>query len=88
MKSKRFSEEQIIAVLKEADAGAKTKELCRRHGISEATFYNWKAKYAGMAVSEVRRLKELEAENSKLKRLLAEAELDKAALKDLLGRKW
>jgi putative transposase len=88
MKSKRFSEEQIIAVLKEADAGAKTKELCRRHGISEATFYKWKAKYAGMTVSEVRRLKELEAENSKLKRLLAEAELDKAALKDLLGRKW
>jgi putative transposase len=88
MKSKRFSEEQIIAVLKEADAGAKTKELCRRHGISEATFYNWKAKDAGMTVSEVRRLKELEAENSKLKRLLAEAELDKAALKDLLGRKW
>jgi putative transposase len=88
MKSKRFSEEQIIAVLKEADAGAKTKELCRRHGISEATFYNWKAKYAGMTVSEVRRLMELEAENSKLKRLLAEAELDKAALKDLLGRKY
>jgi putative transposase len=88
MKSKRFSEEQIIAVLKEADAGAKTKELCRRHGISEATFYNWKAKYAGMTVSEARRLKELEAENSKLKRLLAEAELEKAALKDLLSRKW
>jgi putative transposase len=88
MKSKRFSEEQIIAVLKEADAGAKTKDLCRRHGISEATFYNWKAKYAGMTVSEVRRLKELEAENSKLKRLLAEAELDRTALKDLLGRKW
>ena len=64
------------------------KDLCRRHGISEATFYNWKAKYAGMTVSEARRLKELEAENSKLKRLLAEAELDKAALKDLLGRKW
>ena len=79
MKSKRFSEEQIIAVLKQAEAGAKTKELCRRHGISEATFYNWKAKYAGMTVSEVRRLKELEAENSKLKRLLAEAELEKAA---------
>jgi putative transposase len=88
MKAKRFSEEQIIAVLKEAEAGAKTKELCRRHGISDATFYNWKAKYAGMTVSEVRRLKELEAENSKLKRLLADAELDKAALKELLGRKW
>lgn len=88
MKSEMFSEEQIIAVLKQADAGSKAKELCRRHGISEATFFNWKAKYAGMTVSEVRRLKELEAENSKLKRLLAEVELDRAALKDLLGRKW
>jgi putative transposase len=88
MKKKRFTEEQIIAVLKEAEAGAKTKELCRRHGISEPTFYNWKAKYAGMTVSEARRLRELEAENTKLKKLLAEAELDKAALKDLLGRKW
>jgi putative transposase len=88
MKSKRFSEEQIIGVLKESDAGAKTKDLCRRHGVSEATFYKWKAKYAGMTVSEARRLKELEAENSKLKRLLADAELDKAALKELLGRKW
>lgn len=87
MKGKRFSEEQIIAVLKESEAGAKTKDLCRRHGISEPTFYNWKAKYAGMTVSEARRLKELEQENSKLKRLLAEAELDKAALKDLLHRK-
>ena len=88
MRTKRFTEERIIGVLKEAEAGAKTKELCRKHGISEATFYNWKAKYAGMTVSEARRLKELEAENAKLKKLLAEAELDKAALKDLLGRKW
>jgi putative transposase len=88
MKGKRFTEEQIIGVLREAEAGAKTKELCRRHGISDATFYNWKAKYSGMTVSEARRLRELEAENAKLKRLLAEAELDKAALKDLLGRKW
>ena len=88
MKGKRFTEEQIIGVLKEAEAGAKTKELCRRHGISDASFYNWKAKYGTMTVSEARRLKELEAENTKLKRLLAEAELDKAALKDLLGRKW
>ena len=87
MRSKRFSEEQIIAVLKESEAGAKTKDLCRRHGISEPTFYDWKAKYAGMTVSEVRRLKELEQENAKLKRLLADAELDKAALKDLLHRK-
>jgi putative transposase len=88
MKARRFGEEQIIGVLREAEAGAKTKELRRRHGISEATFYNWKAKYAGMTVSEARRLRELEAENSKLKRLLADAELEKAALKDLLGRKW
>jgi putative transposase len=88
MKSKRFTEEQIIGVLKEGEAGAKTKELCRKYGISEATFYNWKAKYHGMSVSEARRLKDLEAENAKLKKLLAESELDKAALKDLLHRKW
>jgi putative transposase len=88
MRTKRFTEEQIIGVLKEAEAGAKTKELCRKHGVSEATFYNWKAKYSGMTVSEARRLKELEAENAKLKKLLAESELDKAALKDLLNRKW
>ena len=88
MTSTRFSEEQINGILKESEAGAKTKELCRKHGISDATFYNWKAKYAGMTVSEARRLRELEQENTKLKKLLAEAELDKAALKDLLGRKW
>ena len=88
MKKKRFSEEQIIAVLKEAEAGAKVADLCRKHGISDATFYNWKAKYAGMTVSEARRLKELEQENARLKRLLAEAELDKAAMKDLLHRKF
>ena len=88
MKAKRFGEEQIIGVLKQAEAGGKTKDLCRQHGISEATFYNWKARYAGMTVSEARRLRELETENSKLKRLLADAELEKAALKDLLGRKW
>ncbi len=88
MKSKRYTEEQIIGVLREAEAGAKTKDLCRKYGISEPTFYNWKAKYGGLTVSDVRRLKELESENSKLKKLLAESELDKAALKDLLGRKW
>ena len=88
MKGRRFTEEQIIGVLKEGDAGAKTKDLCRKHGVSEATFYNWKAKYGGMTVSEARRLRELEGENARLKKLLAEAELDKAALKDLLNRKW
>jgi putative transposase len=88
MKGKKFSDEQIVKVLRESEAGAKTAELCRRHGISTATFYNWKAKFGGMTVSDVRRLKDLEAENAKLKKLLAEAELDKAALKDLLGRKW
>ena len=88
MKKKRFSEEQIIAVLKEAEAGAKVLELCRKHGISDATFYNWKAKYAGMTVADVRRLRELESENAKLKRIVADQQLDISALKDLLGRKW
>ena len=88
MKKKRFSEEQIIAVLKEAEAGAKVLELCRKHGISDATFYNWKAKYAGMTVAELRRLRELEAENAKLKRIVADQVLDISALKDLVGRKW
>ncbi len=78
----------LSTVLREAEAGAKTKDLCRKYGISEPTFHNWKAKYSGMTVSDARRLKELEAENSKLKKLLAEAELDKAAMKDLLNRKW
>ena len=85
---KRFTEEQIIGVLKEADAGAKPAELCRKHGISEATYYNWKAKFGGMTVSDAQRLKALEAENARLKRLLAESMLDNAALKDVLGRKW
>ncbi len=85
---KRFTEEQIIGVLKEADAGAKVAELCRKHGISDGTLYNWKAKFGGMTVSEAQRLKELEVENSKLKRLLAETMLDNAALKDVVGRKW
>lgn len=83
---KRFTEEQIIRVLKEHEAGAKTGDLCRRHGISEATFYNWKARFGGMDVSDARRLKTLEAENAKLKKLLAEAELDKAMMKELLRK--
>jgi putative transposase len=86
VKKKRFSEEQIIAVLKEAEAGAKVLDLCRTHGISDATFYNWKAKYAGMTVAELRRLKELEAQNAKLKCIVADQALDISALKDLLGR--
>jgi putative transposase len=85
---KRFTEEQIVRVLKEQDAGGKTAEICRRHGISEATFYNWKAKYGGLEVSDAKRLKVLESENGKLKKLLAEAELDKAMLKDVLSKKW
>jgi putative transposase len=88
MKRKRFTEEQIIGVLKEHELGAKTADLCRKHGISEATFYNWKSKFGGMDVSEAKRLRQLEAENGKLKRLLAEAMLDNAALKDLLSKKW
>ena len=83
---KRFSEEQIIRVLQEHDAGVKTAELCRKHGISDATFYNWKAKYGGMDVSDAKKLKALESENAKLKKLLAEAELDKAMMKELLRK--
>jgi putative transposase len=88
MKRKRFTEEQIIGVLKEHELGTKTSDLCRKHGISEATFYNWKSKYGGMDISEAKRLKSLETENAKLKRLLADAMLDNAALKDLLSKKW
>jgi putative transposase len=86
MKGSRFNEEQIIGVLREHEAGAKTEEVCRRHGISNATFYKWKAKYGGLDVSEARRLKSLEDENRRLKKLLAESVLDNAALKDLLGK--
>ena len=88
MKRKRHTEEQIIAILKEHEAGVKTADLCRKHGISEASFYNWKAKYGGLDVSEARRLKILTDENAKLKKLLAEAMLDNAMLKDLNSKKW
>jgi putative transposase len=84
----RFTEEQIIGILREQEAGGTVKEVTRRHGISDQSFYRWKAKYSGLEVSEVRRLKEMESENAKLKKLLAEAHLDNAALKDVLSRKW
>src|SRR5439155_15481869 len=87
MKRKRFTEEQVIGILKEHELGAKTAEVCRKHGISEATFYKWKSKYGGLDVSEAKRLKALEEENAKLKKLLADAMLDNAALKDLLSKK-
>ncbi len=85
---RRFTEEQIIGILREQEAGGTVTEITRRHGVSEQSFYRWKAKYGGLEVSEARRLKVLEAENAKLKKLLAEAHLDNAALKDVLSRKW
>jgi putative transposase len=88
MKRSRFSDEQIIWILKEQEAGAVTADVCRRHGISEATFYKWKAKFGGLEVSEAKRLRALEEENGKLKKLLAEAMLDIAVLKDISSKKW
>jgi len=85
---RRFTEEQIIGILREQEAGGAVKEIIRRHGISEQSFYRWKAKYGGMEVSDAKRLRELEAENRKLKHLLAEAELDKAAMKEIIKGKW
>ncbi len=86
MKRARFSEEQIIAVLKEAEAGAKVTELCRRHGISDATFYTWRSRYGGLEVSEIRRLRQLEEENRRLKAIVADQALDLRALKDVLAK--
>ena len=88
MKRKRYSEEQIISILKEHQAGASVPDLARRYGLVENTIYRWKSKYGGMEISEAKRLRDLEQENSRLKRLLAEAELDKAALKELVEGKW
>jgi putative transposase len=85
---KRFTEEQIIQVLKEHAAGVKVAELCRKHGISDATLYKWKAKYGGMEVSDAKKLKALETENAKLKRLVADLSLDKVVLQDLLSKNW
>lgn len=88
MKKSRFSEEQIVAILKEQESGVKTADVCRRHGISSATFFKWKAKYGGLEVSDAKRLKALEDENAKLKKLLAEAMLDNSMLKDIAAKKW
>jgi putative transposase len=88
MKRSRFSEEQIIGILREHEAGSPTADVCRKHGVSSATFYKWKAKFGGLDVSDAKRLKALEDENAKLKKLLAETMLDNAILKDINSRKW
>jgi len=87
MRKSRFSESQILSILKEADAGMKISDLCRQHGISDATYYSWKSKYGGMDASELKRMKELEAENAKLKRMYADLALENTAMKDLIAKK-
>lgn len=88
MKKIRFSEAQILNILKEQEQGSKVSEICRKHGISDATFYNWKGKYSGMSVNELKRLKELEYENSRLKRMFADISLENEALKDIVSKKF
>ena len=88
MKRSRFSEEQIIGILKEQEAGQKTADVCRRHGVSEGTFYKWKSRFGGLEVSDAKRLKALEDENARLKKLLADTMLDNAMLKDVASKKW
>jgi len=87
MKKSRFTETQIVSILNEADAGVQVKDICRKHGISDATYYNWKSKYGGMSASDLKRMKELEAENSKLKRMYADMALENRAMKDLIEKK-
>lgn len=88
MRKSKFSESQIVAILKEGEAGLAVAELCRKHGISAATYYAWKSKYAGASVSDLTRMRELEAENTRLKRMYAELALDAAAMKEVIARKW
>jgi len=88
MKKTKFSESQIVAILQEGEAGLPVAQILRKYGISQATYYNWKSKYGGASVAELKRLKELEVENAKLKRMYADLALENAAIKDVLGRKW